>query len=198
MNNSGKIQMSAVILAGGKNSRFGGKPKSMEKIGGRRIIDRISETLLDIFSEVLVVTAGTGDDPEPAGCRLVKDIIPASGPLGGIHAAMLSAGNDLLFVIAGDMPFPDQELIKTEATRALNSGSMATVPVIDGKSQFLHSVYHKDMLPLIEEALDGKGDLSVARLLKQCNTDWWTVDSNSVNRMSFVNINTPEDADRYR
>jgi molybdopterin-guanine dinucleotide biosynthesis protein A len=45
--------MRSAVLAGGTASRFGGRPKGLEKVGGVRILDRVVE----------VVTVATGASP---------------------------------------------------------------------------------------------------------------------------------------
>jgi len=44
------------ILAGGANSRFTGEPKGLHTVGGVRIIDRVWRALLDVSSEVILIS----------------------------------------------------------------------------------------------------------------------------------------------
>ena len=48
--------MIGAILAGGASSRFGGAPKGLHTVGGVRIIDRVSRALLDVSSEVILIS----------------------------------------------------------------------------------------------------------------------------------------------
>src|SRR5437870_400796 len=40
-----------------------------------------------------------------ASVRVIRDIVPGCGPLGGLHAALTAALGDAVFVVACDMPY---------------------------------------------------------------------------------------------
>jgi molybdenum cofactor guanylyltransferase len=119
---------SAAILAGGLATRFGGRDKSALVVEGRTILDRQLSMLSSITDDVLIVGMGaapaihpstSSQRPDPAegharnsdragtmtAPRRIGDIVPACGPLGGLHAALTAARGDALFLIACDMPF---------------------------------------------------------------------------------------------
>src|SRR5262245_51406482 len=100
---------SAAILAGGRASRFGGRDKSALLVNGRTILDRQLSELAAVpdLADVLLVGA-----PAPhTSARLVADVVPGSGPLGGIHAALTHASTDTVFVVACDMPYVTAGLV---------------------------------------------------------------------------------------
>ena len=92
---------SAAILAGGRASRFEGRDKSAIVVAGRTILDRQIAELTTLTTEILVV--GGREAPQPA--RLVKDIVPGCGPLGGLHAALSESRGAATIVLACDMPY---------------------------------------------------------------------------------------------
>src|SRR5262245_40671191 len=92
---------SAAILAGGSATRFGGRDKSALVVDGRTILDRQLAELAEVAVEILIV----GGRHAPAPARLVADIVPKCGPLGGLHAALSDSRGDATIVIACDMPF---------------------------------------------------------------------------------------------
>ena len=106
---------SAAILAGGQATRFGGRDKSALVVEGRTILDRQIATLAPLTDDLLIVggyrTAGArGVQPGDRGAeapapRVVADIVPGCGPLGGLHAALTEARGDTVFLIACDMPY---------------------------------------------------------------------------------------------
>ncbi|MCX8012226.1 MAG: NTP transferase domain-containing protein, partial [Desulfobacterota bacterium] len=75
--------MTGVILAGGGSTRMG-KNKAFIEIGGKRIIDRTVSLFQEIFDEVLLVTNNPLDYME-LNVRIVTDLIPGKGSLGGIY-----------------------------------------------------------------------------------------------------------------
>jgi molybdopterin-guanine dinucleotide biosynthesis protein A len=100
------------ILAGGGATRFGGKPKGLERVGGERILDRLAAAMQDALGRApLLVT----NAPEAAGwrpdLRVVADLRPGIGALGGIHTAVVEAPAPVVCV-AWDMPFVSASLIR--------------------------------------------------------------------------------------
>ncbi len=90
---------SIAILAGGRATRFDGRDKSALVVDGRAILDRQLDELSALTDDVMIV--GQGD----ARVRAIHDIVPGSGPLGGLHAALTEARGDVVFVVACDMPY---------------------------------------------------------------------------------------------
>jgi molybdopterin-guanine dinucleotide biosynthesis protein A len=99
---------SAAILAGGLASRFAGADKGALLVDGRTIFDRQVAELSSLTDDVLVVRAndvGRDGGTQRTGPRVVADLVPGCGPLGGLHAALLEARGDTVFVVACDMPY---------------------------------------------------------------------------------------------
>jgi molybdopterin-guanine dinucleotide biosynthesis protein A len=98
---------SAAILAGGQATRFGGRDKSALLVDGRPILDRQVAALASLTADLLIV----GGQTHHAGARTIADIVPACGPLGGLHAALTAARGDALFLVACDMPYVSSPFI---------------------------------------------------------------------------------------
>jgi len=105
--------VTAVVLAGGRSSRFG-RDKLAEPLEGRPLLHRAIEAVATIATEVIVVTApGTrptlpdlarGVAGVAAEVRLVHDDAPFEGPLAGCLAGLVSAREPFVLVVGGDMP----------------------------------------------------------------------------------------------
>jgi len=99
---------SAAILTGGLASRFGGTDKGALLVDGRTIFDRQVAELSSLTDDVLVVRAtdaARDGGTQGIGPRVVADLVPGCGPLGGLHAALSEARGDAVFVVACDMPY---------------------------------------------------------------------------------------------
>lgn len=149
-----------VILAGGPALRFGGRPKGLERVAGVRIIDRVAQALRAASDSLLLVA----NDPQGAqwlpGVRTVPDVRPGLGSLGGIHAALVGAGQPAL-VVAWDMPFVPSSLLG--ALRHLGEqGFDVAVPESDSRRGLepLCAYYTPACIEPIERRLD-VGDLRV-------------------------------------
>jgi molybdenum cofactor guanylyltransferase len=98
---------SAAILAGGQATRFGGRDKSMLLVDGRTIRDRQVAALSSLTDDILIVGVDLAHRLRADACapRLIADIVPGCGPLGGLHAALTEARGDAVFLVACDMPY---------------------------------------------------------------------------------------------
>lgn len=95
----------AIVLAGGRSSRFG-RDKLAEPIDGRRMLDVVIDSLRPVFSEILVVGAeGAAPDPPP-DVKVAIDRLAFEGPLSGLGSglAVLDSTVDRIVVVGGDMP----------------------------------------------------------------------------------------------
>ena len=110
--------MRGAVLAGGAASRYGGAPKGLVTVGGRRILDRVIDSVQTVTGSPPLLIANAPDAASwRADLRTVPDTRPGFGSLGGIYTAVVAAPGPVLCV-AWDMPFvPDALLQKlTEGT----------------------------------------------------------------------------------
>jgi molybdopterin-guanine dinucleotide biosynthesis protein A len=103
------------ILAGGGATRFGGRPKGLEVVGGERILDRLARVMTDALGAPPLLVANAPDAPGwRPDLRTVSDSKPGYGALGGIYTAVLSAPAPVVCV-AWDMPFVSEPLLQALA-----------------------------------------------------------------------------------
>jgi molybdopterin-guanine dinucleotide biosynthesis protein A len=103
------------ILAGGGATRFGGRPKGLELVGGERILDRLVGVMTAALGQPPLLVANAPD----AGTwrqdlRTVGDAKPGLGSLGGIYTAVVESPAPVVCV-AWDMPFVSESLIRALA-----------------------------------------------------------------------------------
>lgn len=182
--------MTGIILAGGKNSRMGMK-KAFIEIGEKKIIDNALNIFKDIFFEVIIVT-NSPEDFYYTKVKLVKDIIPDKGSLGGLYTGIKKAKYNECFVIACDMPFISKALIKYIMSI---KGYDAVVPRIYGRVEPLFASYSKKCLGTIENNLSS-GNLKISDIL--LNIKVHEMDENEIKvfdpkLLSLININTPSE-----
>jgi molybdopterin-guanine dinucleotide biosynthesis protein A len=118
------------ILAGGGATRFEGKPKGLELVGGERILDRLVRVMAEALGELPLLVANAPDAPSwRPDLRTVGDIRPGLGSLGGIYTAVMESAP--VVCVAWDMPFVSESLIRTLA-RGLERYD-AMLPQSDGR-----------------------------------------------------------------
>jgi len=190
------LTISCIVLAGGESARIG-TDKAFLKIGGKTLIEQILEKLLRIGDDVIVVT----NSPERynhLGVRLVSDISPGKGALGGIYSGLKASKNEYSFVVACDMPFLNVNLIRYMTLLA--SGHDVVIPRVNGLLEPLHAIYSKRCIPSIERLLE-KDDLKIVRFFSDVRVRY--VEEEEINvldpkHLSFFNINTLEDLEKAR
>ena len=189
-----RLPCTGVVLAGGAASRYGGLPKGLEKVGGRRIIDRVVDGLRAVTDDLLLVA----NHPDAAdwlrGVRVSGDLVPNAGGLGGIHAALHHAASPVL-IVAWDMPFVPAALLAR--LRALGDGADVAVPESGSRRgvEPLCAFYAPSCLPAIEQSL-AAGDRRVIGFHAQVRVARLRADEVSAfgdPERLFMNVNTPDD-----
>jgi molybdenum cofactor guanylyltransferase len=146
------------IIAGGGATRFGGRPKGLERVGGERILDRVAAALTEALGSPPLLVANA---PDAAGwrpdLRVVADLRPGLGALGGIYTAVVEAPAPVV-AVAWDLPFVTAGLLRALAGRL--RGVDAVLPTSpDGQGlEPLCAAYGPGCRPAITAALDA-GDL---------------------------------------
>jgi molybdopterin-guanine dinucleotide biosynthesis protein A len=190
--------MRSAILAGGNATRFGGRPKGLERVGGERILDRVvAEVAAAIGTPPLIVA----NDPDARSWRpdleVMRDREPGRGTLGGIYTAVC-AGTGPVFVTAWDMPFLNRKLLTALADAS--SGFDVFLPESGGPRgvEPLCGVYGPACAPAIRGAME-RGDLSAVAFhaaVRAGTMPLAEVRTHGAPDRLFFNINAPSDLER--
>lgn len=189
-------RVAGVILAGGRNSRMGGRDKAFLRVNGETVFARTLELLRRCFSEVLVVS-NTPEKYAGYHVAVVADELPNCGPLGGIHAALGRIAAPYAFVTACDMPFLRVEPIRYLVSRLTDQE--AVVPEWEGDIEPLHALYAARLRSRIGAAVRD-GTRAMRDFLPQVAVDYVPQAAMEGIRgadEAFRNVNTPEDAARF-
>jgi molybdopterin-guanine dinucleotide biosynthesis protein A len=193
--------LSAAALAGGQSRRMGTDKALLPLVaGGQPMLGLVLERLRSVADDVLVV-ANEQERYETFGARVVPDLHPQIGALGGIQAAVTWSAHEHCLVVACDMPFLSLPLLRRMVSEPRNYDVL--VPLIPGESrqrgdglvfQTLHAIYSKQCLPFIEKRIAAGckrvvgffEDVQV-RTIEVTDVMQWDPDLRS-----FFNANTPE------
>ena len=132
--------------------------------------------------------------------RVVLDIFPDAGPLGGIHAALKRTRAELNLILPVDMPFLKRDFLVYMLDVALKNTALVTVPRMKGRLQPLCAVYRKGFVDAAEAALnEGKHKIDV--LFVPESTAFIDIDTPAGQQLGFEtgmfdNINSPDDYER--
>jgi molybdopterin-guanine dinucleotide biosynthesis protein A len=186
------------VLAGGASSRYGGHPKGLLEVGGRRILDRVVDALAIATGAPPLLVANAPDAATwRADLRCVPDVRTGAGSLGGIYTAVC-AGPDPVLCVAWDMPFVSAALLR--ALVAGSGGFDVFLPESGGRRgvEPLCAVYGSACRAAIEQALV-RGDLRAIAFHDAVRTGTLSLDRVRAfddPETLFFNINRPEDLDR--
>ena len=177
---------SAAILAGGRASRFGGRDKSALVVDGQAILDRQLAAFATVEGlDDRLMVGGTASRP---GLRSIEDVVPGSGPLGGIHAALTHAGHDAVCIVACDMPYITAPFIERLFEELQNND--VVVPRTERGYHPLCAIYTRACLePIARRLADRK--LKVRDLFADLRTRVVTL-VNDEHRL-VANVNTPQE-----
>jgi molybdopterin-guanine dinucleotide biosynthesis protein A len=185
--------ISGVILAGGASKRFNGIIKAKIIIDGKTIISRILETFTDFFDEIIIVTNTPDEFKEYNTCIITGDQFLNKGPLGGIHTALKESEKEAVFVVAGDMPLLNKEIIIKQIDFYNRCKCDILVPKLDEYIEPLHGIYMKTLLRILEDYLEGDNDYSINKFLRKADVCYLQLEGCGKNKRAFSNINFPED-----
>ena len=132
-----------------------GRDKLSLDVGGATLIQRTYEVLANSCDEVLIVASEKSPRGYGLPARIVRDFRPGrKGPLAAMEAGLAAAGNDYVFVSAGDVPFLPETLIHFLLQTAAEDGVRAAVPRYAGRLYPLCAAYRKDVLVELSFALN--------------------------------------------
>lgn len=199
---SGGTPCTGVILAGGGSSRYGGRPKGLERVDGERIVDRVARALGAVTDDLLLIANAPGAESWLPGVRTRADVREGEGALGGVHAALTHAGTDILLV-AWDMPFVPRGLLAALRARG-EAGPLAArtadivLPESDGSRRGVEPLcawYSHACLDAVTQALSA-GDRRVVAfhdLVRTVRLAHAEVSAFGDPAVMFSNVNTPDD-----
>jgi molybdopterin-guanine dinucleotide biosynthesis protein A len=130
---TGLPEVTGVVLAGGRSTRFG-RDKLAETYRGMPLLHHAVLRLGEVCSEVIVVTAPDAlERPLPIGVdiRVAGDPVEGEGPLAGLHVGLLAARHEVALVAAGDMP-ELQTRVLIEMLRVADEAETDAVALADG------------------------------------------------------------------
>ena len=186
--------MNSIVLAGGRGLRLG-RGKLSETIGGRTLLQRVIDCLIPLSNEILVVIAQGQSEPALPGSvvRIVTDLYPGKGALGGIYTGLVASSSFHNLVVACDMPFLNSLLLGYMIQ--LSPGFDVIIPRVEAKLEPLHAIYSRDCLTPIRQQIE-QGNLKISNLLERVKVRY--VEEGEINRfdpkhLSFFNINTRTD-----
>ena len=180
---------------GGRSTRLG-RDKALEPFGTSNLLERVLSRLSLFKSDIIIVAHARQELSsvvQNRKLRVVFDIYPDKGPLGGIYTGLFTSTTPYNLLVAGDMPFLNVDLLRYMIQ--LSSEFDLVAPRKGNYFEPLHAVYSHACLKPIEDMLK-QGELKIDKLFDRVKVRY--IDSKEIDRfdpqhLSFFNINTEAD-----
>jgi molybdopterin-guanine dinucleotide biosynthesis protein A len=192
-------QFGAIVLAGGRSTRFG-RDKASEPLLGRPLLQHVIDRVSPLVGELIVVSARGQSLPDlrvAVPMRVVEDAYPDCGPLGGIYTGLTAALTQRCLAVACDMPLLSAPLLRELLRRSPDCD--VVMPVL-AYPEPMHAVYSRTCIDPIRERLDA-GQLKITNFLGAVNVCYMREPECRAldpELLSFLNTNTEADLARAR
>ena len=194
------MDTSCIILAGGKSLRLG-HDKVLEKVGSSSLLEKVISRTDSLSKEIIIVTAEERTFPQLTGrpkIQIVSDIFPGIGSLGGIYTGLVTSNSHYNLVVAADMPFLSQPLLRYMIE--VSDGFDFVLPRINTFFEPLHAIYSKKCSEPIESLIK-KGRKVIIDLFDYVKVKYIEAEEIDIfdpQHLSFFNINTKDDLERAK
>ena len=167
---------SAIVLAGGRSTRFG-RDKLAELVAGRPLLDHAILAVARVVREVLVLVPPVGEigrlaQPPDSAVRIavIRDPEPFGGPLVALLAGLERASEPFALVVGGDMPGMSPDVLAA-LLRALDASEAdAVVLAFRGRRQTLPAALRVGVATQAARRLLSDGMRSLHALLAAVRT----------------------------
>ncbi|HOL64652.1 MAG TPA: molybdenum cofactor guanylyltransferase MobA [Accumulibacter sp.] len=184
--------ITGVILAGGMSRRMGGVDKGLQLLQGRPMLRWVIDRFRPQVDRLLINANRHQAEYADFGCQVISDVFPGfAGPLAGLHAAMVTSGDELVACVPCDSPFLPADLV-SRLLSGLNAVDAAVaVARTEQRRQPVFNLCRRDVLPKLTDFLSNGGrkvDLWLASVP--------VVELTFADGGAFENLNTSEDLSR--
>ena len=194
------MDIGALILMGGKNSRMNGNVKGLLKIKNSTFLEKIQETLNDFSSIYLSINDKFSKEQkqnfENMGFKIIEDIYKEIGPLGGIYSSLLNCKEEYLFITACDMPFITKNSIEVLCNKVDKNTDGVVFYDKNNKLYPLGAIYSKNVLPIIEEIIEKKY-YKLSYIIEKSNFVKINIEKTDIPLKVLSNINTLQEYDLF-
>lgn len=186
-----------VILAGGLARRMGGGDKTMRMVGGRAILDHVTERFSSQCEFVLLNANGDPSRFSSFHLPVIPDSVPGyRGPLAGVLAALNwtadhRPGVEWVVSVSGDCPFLPRDLVRRFHEAVSKESAQLAVAASAGQVHPVIGLWCVDLRHELEHALLVEEIRKIDRWTSQYRTAtvYWSAEPVD----PFFNTNTLEE-----
>jgi molybdopterin-guanine dinucleotide biosynthesis protein A len=184
------MEVTGIILAGGKSSRMG-TDKGLQVLCGKPLISYVIDALSGLCSDILISTSS--NEYKSFGYKVIADEFPGIGPMGGIYSALRQSSTENNLVISCDLPFISGDLM---AHILKNSAGCQVAVPWQGNQHYepLCGFYNKSVLDSMIDFIQ-KGNFKLPDLFKEISINRLIINENQCfySKNLFFNVNSKHD-----
>ena len=184
------MNVTGIILAGGKSSRMGAE-KGLQQLCGKPLIHYAIEALSGLCNTIII--SSSSDAYHSLGYRVVADVIPGIGPMGGIYSTLQQSKTEENLVLSCDLPFVSEELMSYILENS--TGYKVAVPWLgDQHYEPLCGFYHLSILDQINAFIENN-NYKLPDIFDEIRINRLVINSelNFYQENLFLNVNSKHD-----
>ena len=184
------MQISAIILSGGRATRMNGADKGLVLLNKKPLIEYVIECLKPQVDEILINANREILQYQAFGYNVLQDEVPDFlGPLAGVSLGLQHAQHDYLLTVPCDSPLLPHDLAKRLMAALIEHDADIAVAKSDDDAHPVFSLCKKSVLPSLRTYLE-QGERRVSAWQK--SQKYIEVDFSDCSE-AFTNLNTFED-----
>ncbi len=184
------MQVSAIVLCGGRGTRMGGSDKGLIKLADKPLVQHVIERLRPQVDEILINANREIHRYQQFSYPVFSDDNAGFiGPLAGFSVGLQHAQHEYILTVPCDSPFIPADLVSRLAASLIPQDADIAVATSDGAAHPVFSVCRKAVLPSLH-AYIARGERRVSAWQK--SQRYVEVDFNDC-RDAFINLNTFEE-----
>jgi molybdopterin-guanine dinucleotide biosynthesis protein A len=186
-----------VILAGGLAARMGGGDKTLLRLEGRTILERIVARLAPSVAALVINANGDPARFREFGLPVIADSVGGNpGPLAGILAGMDWAakscpGSSDIVTAPGDAPFLPMDLVERLLAARRATGARIVIAASQGRRHPVAALWPVDLAAALRRSIVDEGIRKVQAFADRHQAAIVAFPVSQVD--PFYNVNSPED-----
>ena len=184
------MDVTGIILAGGKSSRMG-TDKGMQELCGKPLIQYAIQALSGLCDTIIISSSSKAY--HSLGNKVVADVFPGIGPMGGIYSALKQSNTEKNLVLSCDLPFVSKELMSFILKNS--EGFEIAVPY-EGNQHYepLCGFYNQSVLKLMGEYIQ-KGNYKLPDLFDEISINRLIISTEAsfYQKNLFFNVNSQQE-----
>ena len=174
------------ILAGGLSKRMGSPKEGVQLWDSRPMIEHVIETLEKVCKEVVIVGKCEGyDDSEKH--KIIPDMTPNFGPLGGIKSLLSSNIDNEYIVAACDQPFLTEDLLRLLIKEGLSGKLRLFQTGSNKKINPFPGYFSTSLLQHVKDSIK-KGKTAMHEMIESySNIHWIPIEESKIELLRSIN-----------